>query len=310
MAVRISCPCGSTYQVKAELAGKRIKCPACAQPITVPQPAMSSRLIRVKCSCGQALGAKGESAGKRIKCPSCQQILTVPQPKEARSSIQTVCHCGKALQVKAELSGRRLKCPACGGTVSVPGGAAKTTDARSQSDTDNSNPDPLGLVGIASEFPLSDNDFGGRSLKPTREPSPIASPAYAAAASFNPTKTGQAASERVSNLEPRQFLFVGAGVTALMVAVAGLLLPSLGLLVGGAISLLAILPGVVGALWILILAFDEDLLCGVLYLFLPFYSLYYVVTRWENAPPFWLLGGSIAAQFGVNAYLFLLSTIW
>lgn len=160
-----------------------------------------------------------------------------------------------------------------------------------------------------SKIPLSGNDFGGNSLKPRTEPPPIASPAYRAAASFNPTKTGQAASKRVSNLEPRKFLFVGAGV-ALLVAVAGLLMPLFGLLLCGAILFLTALPGLVGGIWILILAFEEDILCGLLFLFLPFYALYYVVDRWENELPFWLFGGAFATQIAVIAYQALLFAIW
>jgi hypothetical protein len=39
MAISFSCPCGKKLNVKDELAGKRGKCPACGELLTIPQPA-------------------------------------------------------------------------------------------------------------------------------------------------------------------------------------------------------------------------------------------------------------------------------
>ena len=36
MALAITCACGKRLQVKESLAGKRIRCPACQEPLTVP----------------------------------------------------------------------------------------------------------------------------------------------------------------------------------------------------------------------------------------------------------------------------------
>ncbi len=38
----------------------------------------------------------------------------------------------------------------------------------------------------------------------------------------------------------------------------------------------------VASIWLLLLAFGESFLCGILYWFLPFYSLFYVITRWQR----------------------------
>ena len=37
--IRVSCTCGGSFYAKQELAGKRIKCPKCSQPIAIPYPA-------------------------------------------------------------------------------------------------------------------------------------------------------------------------------------------------------------------------------------------------------------------------------
>ncbi len=39
MSIRARCAsCGASFQAKDSLAGKRVKCPKCAQPITIGQP--------------------------------------------------------------------------------------------------------------------------------------------------------------------------------------------------------------------------------------------------------------------------------
>jgi hypothetical protein len=38
MTIATTCPCGKKYQVKEELAGKRVKCPACGDAFEVPLP--------------------------------------------------------------------------------------------------------------------------------------------------------------------------------------------------------------------------------------------------------------------------------
>jgi hypothetical protein len=40
---------------------------------------------------------------------------------------------------------------------------------------------------------------------------------------------------------------------------------------------------------ILIVAFSESVTCGLLYLFLPFYSLYYIFTRWDECGGYFLM---------------------
>jgi hypothetical protein len=60
----------------------------------------------------------------------------------------------------------------------------------------------------------------------------------------------------------------------------------------------------IGGIGCMVKAFQEDLACGLLYLFLPFYGLYYVVTRWtENHPFNWLFVGG--GGVGVVGLIFM-----
>ncbi len=38
MSIAVACACGKRFKAKDEYAGKRAKCPACGQPLTIPQP--------------------------------------------------------------------------------------------------------------------------------------------------------------------------------------------------------------------------------------------------------------------------------
>ena len=38
MPIRATCTCGKSVQAKDELAGKRVKCPGCGQPLVIPMP--------------------------------------------------------------------------------------------------------------------------------------------------------------------------------------------------------------------------------------------------------------------------------
>jgi hypothetical protein len=66
----------------------------------------------------------------------------------------------------------------------------------------------------------------------------------------------------------------------------------------------------VGGVGMIVVAFEEDTSCGLLYLFVPGYSLYYLVTRWDETryPKLAALGmllilGGLVMLFGMTALL-------
>jgi hypothetical protein len=83
------------------------------------------------------------------------------------------------------------------------------------------------------------------------------------------------------------YLVLGLGfVVAIIVACtsqAGLLVVAVGSAFAGLIMM------VVGGIGLIVVAFMESAVCGLLYLFVPFYGLYYVITRWEDTRRFFLL---------------------
>ena len=67
---------------------------------------------------------------------------------------------------------------------------------------------------------------------------------------------------------------------------------------------LASLLGIVGGVWLLMLAFEEGATTGLLYLFLPCFALYFFFSRFDGSMPFrltiasWVLS-TVAVLYGL-----------
>lgn len=98
MPISVTCTgCQSKFAVKDELAGKRVACPKCKAPLTIPTappppvappapPVAAGAKIRVECVCGAAMQVDAALTGKMGKCPKCgQPVRIVPAPPAAAS---------------------------------------------------------------------------------------------------------------------------------------------------------------------------------------------------------------------------------
>src|SRR5689334_3296414 len=86
MPLLLECDCGKRLNVPDEHAGKRVKCPACSQVLTVPggrPDAPAGGMVRFTCACGRAMRARAEYAGQVVRCPACRAELEVPGPRRA-----------------------------------------------------------------------------------------------------------------------------------------------------------------------------------------------------------------------------------
>jgi hypothetical protein len=115
MTIRLKCPsatCQKVLIVKEELAGKRVRCPACKTSVSVPAPIApppdleafaaaaftedpaakaapasapppaSSQTIDFTCDyCEAQLHLPGDQGGKQVPCPECKRIIKVPALK-------------------------------------------------------------------------------------------------------------------------------------------------------------------------------------------------------------------------------------
>lgn len=98
MPISVTCQCGKSFAANDSLAGKRVKCPACAQPLAIPDGTLSQRPvpqrpadqsreppIPVACACGRRFNAPARLAGKQVACPGCGQPLHIAPTVETDS---------------------------------------------------------------------------------------------------------------------------------------------------------------------------------------------------------------------------------
>jgi DNA-directed RNA polymerase subunit RPC12/RpoP len=83
--IRFACQnCGQRIKAPEEYAGKRVRCPKCKSPVTIPgtaekEDSKGQQVIKFHCPiCNQKIGAPAEYAGKRVRCSKCKNPLVVP----------------------------------------------------------------------------------------------------------------------------------------------------------------------------------------------------------------------------------------
>ncbi len=59
-------------------------------------------------------------------------------------------------------------------------------------------------------------------------------------------------------------------------------IPLLGFVVFAIVGLSYLVIQTGAGIWLMVIAFQEEVAQGLLYLFVPFYALYYLITRWET----------------------------
>lgn len=177
--------------------------------------------------------------------------------------------CQKRYQVKDEMAGKKFRCPKCAEVVAVGANWHDGVEARDDDEDDE------------------DDYHQPRALpepRRRREPPP-------------PKKRARARSSRGG--EVRWFWILGGigGVGALLALVLLFVFPPAGLLFAIGFILVGTALNFVGGIGCLVKAFQEDVVCGLLYLFVPFYGLYYLITRWDDVRPF---GGCLVGGLGLE----------
>src|SRR5689334_6938922 len=98
MPIAFLCSCGKQLRAPEEYAGRRVKCPGCGEPQTVPDaeaparpaapraapkaPAVPAGMVRFACTCGKQMQARAEYAGRPTQCPGCGAEVLIPGGEE------------------------------------------------------------------------------------------------------------------------------------------------------------------------------------------------------------------------------------
>src|SRR5438093_7627339 len=116
MTLKFSCPhCRKASRVKEELAGKKAKCPACQQVLTIPTVARSSSPTSAKSTTESDLEAQALAAlAEQSKSPSS------PAPASTKTIDFQCSFCDEKISLSADLAGKRAPCPECRRIIKVP----------------------------------------------------------------------------------------------------------------------------------------------------------------------------------------------
>src|SRR6266849_5077715 len=118
MALKFSCPhCRKGIRVKEELAGKKGKCPACHQVLTIPIVPRSGAPTPAKPTTESDIEALALAA-------LAEKEKTKPSPGPDSASSQKIefpCPmCDEKITLNADLAGKRAPCPECRRIIKVP----------------------------------------------------------------------------------------------------------------------------------------------------------------------------------------------
>jgi hypothetical protein len=206
--------------------------------------------------------------------------------------------CGKHFEVSPELAGKKSRCKKCGAIFRIPILSARLLDAGAE----RCSPEPEPQLSRASDQPEEQHwEWEPVEQKPLIEVAPAPGlssyeesdlPPPPRAASPRPARRPKKAYHRAESdigvtasqwfLALAVLLFlVGFGLTYFQMLPQG---PSRTL--GATVLILTSLGSFAmvlwGALWILAAAFQESMWCGIMCLFVPFYQLYYIWTRYDE----------------------------
>ncbi len=302
--------------------------------------------ILAACSCGSTFKVRDALAGKRVKCPACGHPLTVPDPNsDTANRIRATCDCGKKLRVKRELAGKRVKCPECGNPLAIPQASSDGGQGSDPVGLADTGRDPFGSseTPVATPWSSSSADLLGNSAFPTEllDTAPLPAPApksvcpncsahmsaeavLCVACGYHRSKGHQvtaiveeepAAQSPAWNLNVERwskYLIPAAAAATVLgfLALVGLIVPAFGYFLVLMLLIIGGFGSIAGYWWLLLIAWDEDVFLALLMFFVPPYSLYYMVTRWQHAVPFWLYAISIVANCVLIVYGTLLELLW
>lgn len=226
-------------------------------------------MITVSCNgCEFQYRVSDDKTGKRFKCRQCGETCTVPGPRRRRSKSGSSPEPRKRQKQKKQAAQDEWEDDA---------GAAED-DYQSYDDYESYDYDSNDDYESYEEESYEDDAY--EDYQPAR------SRRRKTSGSSKPKKHKKKTS-RSSDSGGLPFtnplVWLGFPIAATLVTMAvTLILPPLGMILSLVLILAGLILALIGGIRSLVDAFREDVVCGFLYLIVPFYPLYYLVTRWEE----------------------------
>jgi len=259
-------------------------------------------MIRFQCpNCGKSQTSPDSTAGETGRCSYCEELFDIPQPRPA--VLRVVCPgCDKTLGVPATAAGKPSTCPACGIRFLVPDDLepepAPAPKPRPRPAPPPRRPEPRRPRDEDDHEPVSrrrrvddDDDEDDDDERPARR------------SRAKPKKRRRAGGGGMPEWYrgPLGRLAENAVIT-LLLALLALASP---VVAGGLLIAWGFILASVSSIWFLVLAGKEGVDQVLLNLFIPFYSVYYAISRWDDVKhpvTLNLIGG---AQYTIGVVLFL-----
>jgi hypothetical protein len=243
--------------------------------------------IKVACQCGQQFAAKDELAGKRVKCPKCAAVLTIPQASAAAGGPRAPA--ARRVSELLDDAGMRsgvVRCPGCGAEM----GESAVLCVMCGYDTRVGRrlKTRVGTEVIEDEEGLGDLPTHGVAALDEAE---------------RQIARDKLEQKHLSKGAPWWLILI-AFIGLITFAISMVMLPQESVMDNSGLAL-QILGGVISfsyGLRMLIAAFKESALCGFLYILLPFYALYWIITRWDRVGGLFLMSlvGSVIYGAGLT----------
>jgi hypothetical protein len=236
-------------------------------------------MIRHPCpSCDKMLGIPDNLAGRIVVCPKCKEKLRVPTPEPEEEGDDAEEHVAPRPQPKRPAPPRKPRRP-----VEV--------EDEEQEDVEEQ------VTARRPRRPAEVEPEEEEDEAPARRPRRQAE----VEDEEEPAEEEPVRRKRKRKKKRRRRSSAGAGMSPLLIGgiAAGGVCLVLGLVAFfvPAVALIPILLGcgmvVIGGIWMLIVAFQDDLLQGILCWFIPCYVFYYVIVNWateKNAFLTWVAG--------------------
>jgi len=278
--------------------------------------------IKVQCACGKAFAAKDELAGKTVKCPSCQQALKIPGGAAPATAAAKPA-------AKAPAATAAAKPAAAKPAAAKPAAAPRPAPAAPAPQSADSLFDEVGLQkaaagtqpcpGCMEPLPLNAvvcvkcgyNARIGRRMETVKVGMQAGEGGHGAVATDLLNRAAQVMDEDAAEEKKKTgegvpwwvwliglCMLLGFGAMMLMLTLKSALF-----FAGVAVIVIAQMVNLYAFVRLVIVAFTESVVQGLLFLFVPLYSLFYIITRWDRCSAFFMMqlgaGVLVGIAFGL-----------
>ncbi len=231
--------------------------------------------------CAKTLAVAAEHAGKKIRCPNCSGVVQLPEVASAPAVVTSV-RAAAPLKARAVVRADKPRPVAPEPRVSNPPRERKRRNGEGEPDLWSESLSSYSSPAIPDEQAEAYGLPPKRKKRKSSEEAESSSPYY-----YERQDVGVHHSRDETSLGVPLIMGginVGCG---LLFAVAELAAQGAAFYGFMVCSVIGLVLGLWGALSILKNAFEEDVLCGILYLVFGIYAIYYLFSRWEiNRRPF------------------------